>query len=498
MSICGQRFGTVIKGGIVRLGFWSCHAYLGKQMNFMKASLQSFCLATGILFGVISGQAGDTATPARPNLLLIVSDDAGYADFGFQGCKDIATPKLDALAAGGMRFKQGYAPGPVCSPSRAGMMTGKTPARTGHENNLRDGFGVDAATTLLPARLKALGYHTGMIGKWHLGAEKPYLPWERGFDDFYGFLAGEHVYFAPTNKVNMMLRNGVKVAEPEYLTDAFAREAESFIRTNSHQSQPWFLYLAFNAVHSPMQAKPSELEKIARISDKQRRVLAAMTVSLDQGVGRALAALDAAGVTSNTLVFFINDNGGATYSKFYNTPLRGFKGTLFEGGIRVPFLVRWPGVLPAGRDFDAPATGLDLLPTLLAAGGAKPEAWADSDGVNLLPFLKGDITARPHQDLFWRFNVVACVRSGDWKLIRIQGAPPLLFNLAADLPEKHNLAAANPELVQQLLAKLAAWEKPLPAPRWEEGGNWDKIHFKDHTGPAVYQGPVTSPVVDVE
>ncbi len=184
-----------------------------------------------------------------------------------------------------------------------------------------------------------------------------------------------------------MLRNGQKVAEPEYLTDAFAREAETFIKKN--QARPWFLYLAFNAVHSPMQAKPAELEKISHIEDPARRVLAAMTVSLDRGVGRALAALDSAGLTSNTVVVFINDNGGATYSKFYNTPLRGHKGTLFEGGIRVPFLVRWPGVLPTGKTFDLPVSGLDLLPTLLAAAGAKPDTWADSDGVNLLPFLMG-------------------------------------------------------------------------------------------------------------
>ena len=294
-----------------------------------------------------------------------------------------------------------------------------------------------------------------------------------------------------------MLRNGNQVVESEYLTDAFAREAETYIKANANKKQPWFLYLAFNAVHSPMQAKPSELKKIAEIKNPQRRVLAAMTVSLDQGVGRALAALDAAGVTSNTLVVFINDNGGATYSKFYNTPLRGWKGTLFEGGIRVPLLMRWPGMLPAGKTYDAPATGLDLLPTLLAAGGAKPDAWADSDGVNLLPFVTGKDLARPHTALFWRFNVVAAVRDGDWKLIRIQGAPPLLFNLAADLPEKNNLAAEHPDKVRDLLAKLADWEKPFPAPRWDEGETWDKIHFKDHTGAPKYQGP-TSPVVNVE
>lgn len=438
------------------------------------------------------------AAEPQPNILLIVSDDAGYADFGFQGCQDIATPKLDALAAGGLRFTQGYAPGPVCSPSRCGMLTGKSPARTGHENNLRDGFGVDAATSLLPARLKTLGYHTGMIGKWHLGAEKPYLPWERGFDDFYGFLGGQNNYLAPTNKTNFLLRNGKATVEPEYLTDAFAREAETFITKNSNKAQPWFLYLAFNAVHSPMQPKPAELEKISKISDPQRRVLAAMTVSLDQGAGRALAALNAAGVTSNTLVIFINDNGGATYSKFYNTPLRGHKGTLFEGGIRVPLLMRWPGVLPVGKTFDAPASGLDLLPTLLAAGGAQPPAWADSDGVNLLPYLTGQNMEHPHNTLFWRFNVVAAVRDGDWKLIRIQGAPPLLFNLADDLREKNNLAAEYPERVASLLAKLAAWEKPFPEPRWHEGTNWDRIHFEDHTGPPKYQGPVNEAIVNME
>jgi arylsulfatase A-like enzyme len=439
--------------------------------------------------------AADFPAQRQPNILLIVSDDAGYADFGFQGCKDIPTPRLDALAAGGVRFTQGYAPGPVCSPSRAGILTGKTPARTGHENNLRDGFGVDAGTRLLPARLKSLGYHTGMIGKWHLGAEKPYLPWERGFDDFYGFLDGQHNYLAPTNKTNLMLRNGKEVVEPEYLTDAFARAAETFIKANN--SQPWFLYLAFNAVHSPMQAKPSELEKMPRTSDHARRVLAAMTVSLDQGVGRVLAALERTGAATNTLVVFINDNGGATYSRFYNTPLRGFKGTLFEGGIRVPLLVRWPGMLQAGRTFDAPVTGLDLLPTLLAAAGAQSDTWADSDGVNLLPFLCGNNSARPHSTLFWRFNVVAAVRDMDWKLIRIQDASPLLFNLATDLPERTNLAAEHPDKVRELLAKLTEWEKPFPAPRWEEGGNWDKIHFKDHTGPPKYQGPL-SPVVETE
>ena len=458
-------------------------------------------MKTRILFGLalallMAGhvQAGPVGT--KPNLLLIVSDDAGYADFGFQGCKDIPTPKLDQLAAEGLRFTQGYVPGPVCSPSRAGMMSGKTPARIGHENNISGEGGIDPATSLLPARLKALGYHTGMIGKWHLGNKKPYLPWERGFDNFYGFLGGMNKYLAPAGKANVMLRNGQPVAEPEYLTDAFAREAEAFIRTNT--AGPWFLYLAFNAVHEPMQAKPAELEKIAGIKNQDRRVLAAMTVSLDQGVGRVLAALESAGMVSNTLVVFINDNGGATYSKFYNTPLRGHKGTLFEGGIRVPLLMRWPGALPAGKTFDAPASGLDLLPTLLAAGGAQPATWADSDGVNLLPYLTGQNPERPHSALFWRFNVVAAVRDGDWKLIRILGAPPLLFNLANDLPEKNNVAAEHPEQVARLLAKLAAWEKPFPEPRWHEGTNWDRIHFEEHTGPPKYQGPVNEAIVNME
>ena len=225
---------------------------------------------------------------------------------------------------------------------------------------------------------------------------------------------------------------------------------------------PWFLYLAFNAVHSPMQADPKKLENFAHIADAQRQVLAAMTSSLDDAVGRVLDKLDAAGLSKNTLVVFVNDNGGATYSKFYNVPLRGHKGTMFEGGIRVPFVARWPGVFPAGKDYTLPLCAIDLLPTFLAAAGAKPSAWSDSDGVNLLPFLTGQNKERPHQTMFWRMGVAAAVRDGDWKLIRIRDHAPLLFNLADDLAEAHDLAATEPARVKDLLKKIEAWEKPFP------------------------------------
>lgn len=427
--------------------------------------------------------------PAKPNILLIVSDDAGYADFGFQGCKDIPTPNLDRLASQGMKFTQGYVAGPVCSPSRAGMLSGKYPARIGHENNLGDGDGgIDIHTPLLPARLKQAGYHTGGIGKWHLGSRPEYVPWQRGFDEFFGFVGGSHNYLASDDKpLGNMVRNGENALVKEYLTDALAREGAAFISKN--KDQPWFLYLAFNAVHAPMQADPKMEKLLASIADPKRRELAKMTVSLDNGVGMLLDQLEKSGQADRTLVVFINDNGGATYSKFYNAPLRGHKGTLFEGGIRVPCLMRWPGVIDKAQTYDPPVTGLDLLPTFLAAGGAAPSAWAASDGVNLLPFLKHEQTGQPHTTLYWRFNVVAAVRDGDWKLIRIQDHDPLLFNLANDLAEHDNLATREPERVQALLQKLADWEKPFPPPSWNEGDNWNRIHIQDHIGPPVYQGP---------
>ena len=441
-----------------------------------------------VLAVVFPGSARAAEHPAQPNIMLIVSDDAGYSDFGFQGCEDIPTPHLDKLASDGVRFTQGYVPGCVCSPSRAGMLSGKNPSRIGHEDNLSDrSLGVDPATELLPARLRKLGYHTGALGKWHLGWADDYKPWKRGFDEFYGFLGGGSEYVQKESKPIPMVRNGEPAGETGYMTTALGREAVDFI--TRQKGRPWFLYLAFNAVHSPMQSSPGSEDAIPNIKDKKRRTLAAMTASLDDAAGRVLAALESTGQKENTLVVFINDNGGATYSAFHNAPLRGHKGTLFEGGVRVPFLIRWPGVLPAGKTYDFPAGGLDLLPTFLAAAGGDESLWKDSDGTNLIPYLTGKKSAPPHERLFWRFNVVASVREGDWKLIRIKDHDPLLFDLAADPSEKNNIADARPEKTRNLLAAIAAWEKDFPGQRWHEGDYWIKIHYQDHLKPPVYLGP---------
>lgn len=452
--------------------------------------------AAGLALAPATSRAEAPPASEKPNILFIVSDDAGYADFGFTGSKEIKTPNLDRLAAEGLRCTQGYVAGPVCSPSRAGLLTGKQPAHIGHENNLSNhDMGVDTGSPLLPARLKALGYHTGALGKWHLGWAEEYYPWKRGFDEFYGFLGGGSNYL-PGAKGIPMTRNGAKDTEKEYMTDALGREACDYISRN--EKSPWFLYLAFNAVHSPMQAPEGGEAKQTAISDKSRRTIAAMTVSLDDAVGRVLKTLDTTGQASRTLVVFLNDNGGATYSKFYNAPLRGHKGTLFEGGIRVPFLVRWPGKIPAGKDYTSPITALDLTPVSLAAGGAKPEAWKDSDGENLLPALTGQKPAPAKRELFWRFNVVAAMRDGDWKLIRIRDNAPLLFNLADDLAEKNNVADKEPARVKTMLARLADWEKPFPAPKWTEGPGWESTHVKDHTKPPVYRGLVNNEIVTQE
>jgi len=422
---------------------------------------------------------------AKPNILLIVSDDAGYADFGFQGCKDIPTPSLDGLAKSGLRMSQAYVAGPVCSPSRAAMLKGKTPARTGHENNLGgDKGGVDVTTELLPARLKKQGYHTGGIGKWHLGSKEEFLPWKRGFDEWIGFLGGRSDYLKQKKRNVTLTRNGVKSLDTEYLTDALSREAASFITRNA--IEPWFLYLAYNAPHSPMQAPPGGEEMFPNL-DSKRAVLAAMTASMDKGIGHVLDTLKATGKEKNTLVVFINDNGGATYSAFQNTPLRSHKGTLFEGGIRVSLLVRWPGVVPENKDFTHPVCATDLLPTFLSAAGAAPDSWKDSDGVDLAPYLSGKRSEPPHDSLCWRFNVVAAIRDGDWKLIRIRGNDPLLFNLGADPTEAKNLAGEEPERVKSMLQKISDWEKPFPSPKWTEGGKWEEIHVKDHLKAPVYR-----------
>jgi arylsulfatase B len=422
--------------------------------------------------------------PRPPNIIVILADDLGYAELGCQGCEDISTPSINSLARNGIRFTDGYVSSPYCSPSRAGIMTGRYQQRFGHEFNTpgrgRD-VGLPLTETTLASRLKATGYATGIVGKWHLGAGLQFHPLRRGFDEFYGFSHEGHFYVDPDYKgnvisslrpnepkydnLNPILRGIEAVDEKQYLTEAFTREAVAFIQM--HRDRRFFLYLAYNAVHSPMQAIPKYLERYANIPDQKRRVFAAMLAALDSGVGAVFKALRDAKIEDNTLVFFLSDNGGPTAElTSSNRPLRGFKGQCLEGGIRVPFIVQWKARLPAGKVYQQPIIALDILPTALAAADGKLPEGAQTDGVNLLPYLAGENTEPPHQFLFWRLGSQAAVRKGKWKLLKNGNDRVQLFDLAADNGETDNLAERRPDVVKELDIALQQWNAQLARPLW--------------------------------
>jgi arylsulfatase A-like enzyme len=444
------------------------------------------CLLSALALLALAGPT--PAADRKPNVLVIVGDDMGYADAGFQGCKDIPTPHLDALAKSGVRCTSGYVSGPYCSPTRAGLLTGRYQTRFGHEFNPGAGpnVGLPLTEVTLAARLKAAGYATGWVGKWHLGSGEKFRPQHRGFDDTFGFLAGAHSYFPQKAKPDVF-RGGSPADEKEYLTDAFGREAVAFIER--HKAKPWFLYLAFNAVHTPMHATDDRLKRFEHIKDNTRRTLAAMTVAMDEAVGKVLDKLRAEKLDDDTLVVFFSDNGGptmpgTTINGSVNAPLRGSKRTTLEGGIRVPFVVRWKGKLPEGKAYDPPVIQLDVYPTALAAAGVAVQPGWKLDGVNLLPYLTGEKTGVPHDVLLWRFGPQMAVRSGDWKLVRYdtgadggksKGANPTvtgprLYNLKDDVGEKTDRSAKVPEKVKELQATWDKWNAELVPPLWGGGG----------------------------
>jgi arylsulfatase A-like enzyme len=430
-------------------------------------------------------QAADSPRASTPNILIIVGDDMGYADVGFHDCKDIPTPNLDALAASGVRFTNGYVSGPYCSPTRAGLLTGRYQQRFGHEFNPGGGSqGLPLSETTIANRFKDAGYATGIVGKWHLGAMPQMQPQQRGFDEFFGFLGGAHSYFAPAG----ILRGTEPVKELDYTTDAFGREAVDFIER--HKAQPWLLYLAFNAVHTPLHATDDRLARFSSVTDKRRQAYDAMLLAMDEAVGKVLKKLADSGLEQHTLVTFISDNGGptmpgTTINGSRNEPLRGSKRTTLEGGIRVPFVVSWPGHIKPGV-FEQPAIQLDLHATALAVAGIDVErrdrAAPQLDGVNLLPFLAGDKKDVPHDALYWRFGEQMAIRMGDFKLVRYDSnadtlsggrkqpvTAAKLYNLADDPHEDHDLAAAMPEKVLELQSKWDQWNKSNVRPLWGGG-----------------------------
>jgi arylsulfatase A-like enzyme len=433
--------------------------------------------------------------PRQPNILVIVADDLGYADLGFQGGKDIPTPNIDSIAAGGARFTNGYVSGPYCSPTRAGMLTGRYQQRFGHEFNPGgegggggNGLGLPLSEATIANRLQQAGYVTGLVGKWHLGSGAKLHPMQRGFDEFYGFLGGAHTYFDKQEAA--VMRGTTRISEPEYLTDAFGREAVSFIERN--QQKPFFLYLAFNAVHTPMEADKDRLAKFSSIASKPRQTYAGMLSAMDDAVGKVLKTLRASQLEENTLIFFISDNGGptmqgTTINSSINTPLRGSKRTTLEGGVHVPFLVYWKGKITPGTVLDQPVIQLDIQPTALAAAGIEVKPEWKLDGVNLLPFIKGQASGKPHETLYWRLGEQNAIRHGDWKLVQydlnVDNYPtkgvtaPRLYNLKDDIGETHDLAEKHPEKVAELTSLWNAWSSEMVEPLW--GGQQNRRQNRD-------------------
>ncbi len=389
-----------------------------------------------------------------------------------------STPHIDSLAKNGVRFTTGYVAATYCSPSRAGLMTGRYPTRFGHEFNsvASKTSGLSLNETTMADRLKSLGYATICIGKWHLGAGMDHRPTKRGFDEFFGTL-GNTPFYHPTQFVDSRESLDVKAITSEdfYTTDAYADRAVDWIEKN--KTQPMLLYLPFNAQHAPLQAPQKYLDRFPNITDEKRKLFAAMMSGMDDAIGRVIEKYRAIGEESNTLFFFIADNGGPTKSTTsQNGGLRGFKMTTFEGGPRVPFIAQWKGKYPAGVTYDSPVLNLDVLPTAVAAAGGKVDPAWKLDGKDLTPFLTGANKEKPHETIFWRYSPQWAVRHGDMKLVVANGGSgkPELYDLSRDLGESKDLAEAQPDTVKQLQSLYDAWnaeQMEASSPKEDNAGN---------------------------
>jgi arylsulfatase A-like enzyme len=437
-----------------------------------------------------AGRAVNGQQPGQPNFVIIYTDDQGIGDLGCYGARDVRTPNLDRLAETGARFTDWYTNSPVCSPSRASLLTGKYPQRAGIPEVLSSEAsfstrGLRQGETTLQGELKKLGYRTAVIGKWHLGSAAHSRPLAQGFDEFFGFYSGwidghSHRYYRQNTSESQIFHdlwhNEEEVWEdPEYHTDLFSTKAREFLLRQSG-SAPFLLYLAYGAPHYPMIAPRKYTDRFPASMDRDRRMHAAMLSAIDDGVGEVMSALREKGLDRNTVVFFQSDNGATQeiradhrarpYRGGSNAPFRGFKAGLFEGGIRMPALMRWPGRIPAGTVVREMGAAMDVFPTFLRWADPNRSEIADIDGRDV-----GAMVARgsrsPHDAVFWSYLKQRAVRRGDWKLIVNPPSVPgdevkdvvWLSNLKDDFREKQNQAANNPSVTKDLQARLAAWEK---------------------------------------
>lgn len=433
------------------------------------------CVVMMLVLTGIMAPAGAQKKTGRPNIIFILSDDAGYADFGFQSNRLIPTPHIDRIATEGVKFSNAYVTGAVCSPSRAGILTGVNQATFGQVYNFVqnvkytipvDSFGLPVNQKLVGQYLKPLGYTTGIVGKWHEGFAERFHPNSRGFDYFWGFLWGSNNYTAGTAKKVEENKKPVAAEAIPYMTDAIGNQSVDFIRRNA--DKPFFLYVSFNAPHTPMQAKPELLQKYeGKFGSKGRELNAAMTESMDENIGKILQELEARHLLDNTLIVFTNDNGGQVVHSFAdNYPLRGMKGQVYEGGIRVPMVLMWKGKVKAGTVYEPPVSTLDLLPAFINAAGDKANKYAVLQGTDIVKLVNGRVKA-PERAFYWYIaKDHGAIRKGNWKMDFVPGKAPQLYNLDTDISENRDLYNMEPEIAKQLSSLFYKWKDSLPKPGW--------------------------------
>ena len=448
-----------------------------------------------LLLGMISCSTNEEKPP---NVIVIISDDQGYADVGFHGSEEIFTPNIDRIANNGVIFSEGYVSYAVCSPSRAGLITGKYQNRFGYTRNIllapKDSLmGLPISEQTLPDVLRKANYKTKAIGKWHLGAHESLVPERRGFDEFFGFLIGGHRYFPGDLTINDLTEarrqmdgyvtriydNGKRIDTKKYLTEELSDNAVQFIEDNS--DNPFFIYLSYNAPHTPLQATERDLERNKHIEVEKRRTYAAMVSSMDDGIGLILDKLEEKKITDNTIVIFFSDNGGVEWYNFSdNGVLRGIKGDFFEGGIRVPFTMQWPKKIKPGITYDKPIIALDVFATVASAASAEKYIKNDIDGVDLLPYLTGDKFGLPHEYLYWQNpdKDIDVVRDERYKYLRIKN-DEYIFDLKNDISEETNIINSSKPIYDRLKSQFKEWEKGMIDPVFLDlgsGKEYNKLH----------------------
>ncbi|MES2309438.1 MAG: sulfatase-like hydrolase/transferase [Verrucomicrobiota bacterium] len=428
-----------------------------------------------LMLGIVLGW-GNAATPEKPNILVILTDDQGYAAVSQNPLHPvtISTPHIDSISKNGVTFSQAYIADNVCSPSRAAILSGRYPQRAKIYTAGEGGRGMSLDNKIIPTFLKPAGYYSGAFGKWHLGTDVNKSPIKRGFDEFFGFLGrGAHDYFKLSDENEPIYRGLEPVKISGYLTDVLTDEACSFITKN--KNKPFFCYLAYNAVHTPIEAPAEDVAKFARAKAKdpkyQDKTLGpistylAMVERLDAGIGRVLETLQKEGVEQNTLIFFLTDNGGAFDPEQFNVPLHGNKHENWEGGVRTPFYVSWPGHFKQGTSIDAPVISMDILATMIDVTGQPLPTDKPLDGKSLLPLINGE-TKTLHDKLFWTGGSKTgwwSARVGDWKMLGFK-KDVKLFDLSMDIHEDHDLASQNPEKLAEIKKSFDAWISEMPEP----------------------------------